>query len=87
MTGKKWRSVSTRLVEEIRRAMETEPLKPVTEDSMTIANYRDMCELYRRVNAEAQLETIKVLLNVFEKHYLNPESADDFDEYEEGAIV
>ena len=87
MTGKKWRSVSTRLVEEIRRAMETEPLKPVTEDSMTIANYRDMCELYRRVNAEAQLETIKVLLNVFERHYLVPETADDFDEYEEGAIV
>ena len=87
MTGKKWRSVSTRLVEEIRRAMETEPLKPVTEDSMTIANYRDMCELYRRVNAEAQLETIKVLLNVFERHYLDREHADDFDEYEEGAIV
>ena len=87
MTGKKWRSVSTRLVEEIRRAMETEPLKPVTEDSMSIANYRDMCELYRRVNAEAQLETIKVLLNVFERHYLERAHADDFDEYEEGAIV
>lgn len=82
MTGKKWRSVTTRLVEEIRKAMETEPLKPVTEDSMSIANYRDMCELYRRVNAEAQLETIKVLLNVFEKHYLCKESCDDFDETE-----
>ena len=87
MTGKKWRSVSTRLVEQIRLAMETEPLKPVAEDSMSIASYRDMCELYRRVNAEAQIETIKVLLNVFEKHYLNPETADDFDEYEEGAII
>ena len=80
MTGKKWRAVSTRLVEQIRQAMSTEPLKPVTGDTMTITQYKDMCEMYRRVNAEAQLETIKVLLNVFEKHYLNPETADDFDE-------
>lgn len=80
MTGKKWRSVATRLVEELRLAMSTEPLKPVTGDEMTITQYKDMCEMYRRINAEAQLETIKVLLNVFEKHYLNPETCDDFDE-------
>lgn len=86
MTGKKWRSVTTRLVEQIRQALDTEPLKPVTEDSMSIANYRDMCELYRRVNAEAQVETVKVLLNVFEKHYLNPETADDFDETERSIV-
>ena len=87
MTGKKWRAVSTRLVEQIRQAMSMEPLKPVTEGLMTVTQYEDMCEMYRRVNAEAQLETIKVLLNVFERHYLNTETADDFDEYEEGAIV
>lgn len=81
MTGKEWRSTTERLIEEVERVLDRKPLQPKTDsEDLTIIQYKDLCEMYRRINAEAQVETIKVLIETFKKHYLCRETCNDFDE-------
>ena len=81
MKAKEWRKTAERFVEEIEHVLEMKPMQPITDGKdMTIVQYKDLCHMYRRINAEAQVETIKVLTESFKKMYLNREFADDFDE-------
>ena len=81
MKAKEWRATAERLVRDVEHILEMKPLQPITDSKdMTIVEYKDLCEMYRRINAEAQVESIKVLTESFKKMYLNREFADDFDE-------
>lgn len=81
MKGKEWRATTERLVRDVEHILEMKPLQPITDSKdLTITEYKDLCEMYRRINAEAQVESIKVLIGTFKKAYLVREFADDFDE-------
>lgn len=86
MTGKEWRKQAEFIVGLIDNALDYKVKTPEITEDMTVGEYKYRCELARRCTAEAQLYVIKKNIEWFKEAYLDREHADDFDEYEEGAI-